>query len=157
MNVMARDKALYHGHAVAAVAAISASIAEEALDLIEIVYETLPHVIEVEAAMAADAPVLHEHLFTGGLETRPDKPSNIAKRNAIVRGDLAAGFAEAEVVVEGRYVTAAAHQGYIEPHACVATLGAGRPVPGLEPPARASSWSAPTAPRCWAWKSPTSA
>jgi CO/xanthine dehydrogenase Mo-binding subunit len=120
MNVMARDKALYHGHAVAAVAAVSASVAEEAIDLLEIVYEPLPHVTDVEAAMAPDAPVLHEHLFTGGLETRPDKPSNIAKRNAIVRGDLAAGFAQAEVVVESRYVTAATHQGYIEPHACVA-------------------------------------
>jgi CO/xanthine dehydrogenase Mo-binding subunit len=119
MNVMARDKALYDGHAVAAVAATSAAIADEALDLIEVTYEVLPHVIDVEEAMAPNAPVLHAHLFTQGLETRPELPSNIAARHQFVRGDLDAGFAAADVIVEGRYVTAAVHQGYIEPHACV--------------------------------------
>ncbi|MFI4934926.1 MAG: xanthine dehydrogenase family protein molybdopterin-binding subunit, partial [Caulobacterales bacterium] len=123
-NVIARDKALYDGHAVAAVAAVSPAIAEEALGLIEVKYAVLPHVIDVEAAMAPDAPVLHKDLFTEGLETKPDKPSNIARRNQFARGDLAAGFAEADVVVEGRYTTAAVHQGYIEPHACVAAMSA---------------------------------
>src|SRR5580704_16484340 len=51
LNVMARGKALYEGHAVAAVAATSALIAEQALELIDIRYEVLPHVIDVEAAM----------------------------------------------------------------------------------------------------------
>jgi CO/xanthine dehydrogenase Mo-binding subunit len=124
INVMARDKALYEGHAVAAVAATSASIADEAVALITVEYEELAHVTDVEVAMAADAPVLHEHLFTGGLAERPTSPSNIAKRNEIKRGDLAAAFAAADVVVEGRYTTAAVHQGYIEPHACVASYGA---------------------------------
>jgi CO/xanthine dehydrogenase Mo-binding subunit len=124
VNVMARDKALYDGHAVAAVAATSAAIAEEALELIEVAYEKLPHVIDVEAAMRADAPVLHDHLFTDGVEPKPTTPSNIAKRHQFLRGDLDAGFAEADVVVEGRYVTKAVHQGYIEPHACVAAMGA---------------------------------
>ena len=123
-NCMARDKALYDGHAVAAVAAVSAAIADEALDLIEVTYEVLPHVIEVEAAMAPDAPLLHAHMFTEGLEARPEKPSNIAKRNRLERGDLAAGFAAADVIIERRYVTAAVHQGYIEPHACVAAMAA---------------------------------
>jgi CO/xanthine dehydrogenase Mo-binding subunit len=124
LNVMARDKALYEGHAVAAVAAISPTIADEALELIEVTYEVLPHVIDVEAAMAETAPVLHAHLFTKGLETPPTLPSNIAQRHQFVRGDLAAGFAEADVVVERRYTTAAVHQGYIEPHACVCSWGA---------------------------------
>src|ERR1700761_8092257 len=66
-NVMARDKALYEGHAVAAVAATSQAIASEALDLIEVTYEVLPFVIDVEAAMAPDAPLLHEDLFTAGV------------------------------------------------------------------------------------------
>jgi CO/xanthine dehydrogenase Mo-binding subunit len=123
-NVMARDKVLYDGHAVAAVAAISAAAADEALALIEVEYEILPHVVDVEAAMAPDAPILHPHLFTAGLAARPDRPSNIAKRNEITRGDIAKGFAAAEVIVEGRYTTAAVHQGYIEPHACVATFAA---------------------------------
>ncbi len=124
LNVMARHKALYDGHAVAAVAATSSDIADEALALIVVEYEALPHVIDVEAAMAEDAPVLHAHLFTEGLAARPDKPSNIAKRNELKRGDLASGFASADVIVEGRYTTAAVHQGYIEPHACVASFGA---------------------------------
>jgi CO/xanthine dehydrogenase Mo-binding subunit len=124
LNCMARDKALYDGHAVAAVAATSAAIADKALELILVTYDVLPHVIEVEAAMAPDAPLLHANLFTEGLPTRPDKPSNIAKRNQLDRGDLEAGFAAADVIVEGRYTTAAVHQGYIEPHACVAAYSA---------------------------------
>jgi CO/xanthine dehydrogenase Mo-binding subunit len=124
LNVMARDKVLYHGHTVAAVAATTNAIAEAALDLIEVKYEVLPHVTDVEAAMAPDAPLLHPHLFTQGLPTRPETPSNIAKRNDLTRGDLAVGFAEADVILEGRYVTAAVHQGYIEPHATVASFGA---------------------------------
>ena len=120
LNVMARGKALYDGHAVAAVAAVSAEIAEEALSRIKVTYEVLPHVIEVEAAMAPGAPLLHDHLFTEGLAARPPAPSNIARRHYNERGDIAQGFAAAEVVVEQRYVTQAVHQGYIEPHACVA-------------------------------------
>ncbi len=120
MNVIARDKALYDGHAVAAVAATSSAIADEALRLITVTYEVLPHVIDVEAAMSPDAPVLHAHLFTEGLEVRPTSASNVARRNQITRGDLAEGFAAADVIVEGRYTTQAVHQGYIEPHACVA-------------------------------------
>ncbi len=123
-NVMARHVVLYDGHAVAAVAATSSSIADEALALIVVDYEVLPHVTEVEAAMSPDAPVLHAHMFTQGLAVTPDKPSNIAKRNELTRGDLAAAFAEADVTVEGRYTTAAVHQGYIEPHACVASYAA---------------------------------
>src|SRR5216110_1908798 len=56
-NCMARGKALYDGHAVAAVAAMTPAIAEEALDLIRVDYEVLPHVIDVEDAMKPDAPV----------------------------------------------------------------------------------------------------
>ena len=121
---MARRKALYEGHAVAAVAATTAAIADQALDLIVVTYDVLPHVIEVEAAMATDAPVLHDHMFTEGVEPTPTTPSNIAKVNELKRGDLAEGWAAAEVTVEGRYTTAAVHQGYIEPHACLATFAA---------------------------------
>jgi CO/xanthine dehydrogenase Mo-binding subunit len=124
LNVMARDKVLYEGHAVAAVAAISNAVADAAIALIEITYEVLPHVIDVEEAMKPNAPVLHAHLFTEGVEPRPSLPSNIAKRNQIARGDLVEGFAAAEVILEGRYTTAAVHQGYIEPHACVASMAA---------------------------------
>ncbi len=118
-NVMARDKALYAGHAIAAVAATTAEIAEAALALIEIDYEVLPHVIDVEEAMRPDAPVLHEHLRTAGVEPRPETASNIAGRIEFNLGDLEAGFAAADVIVERNYKTKPVHQGYIEPHACV--------------------------------------
>jgi CO/xanthine dehydrogenase Mo-binding subunit len=118
LNVMARDKVLYDGHAVAAVAAMSAAIAEEALDLIEVTYEVLPHVIDVRAAMAPDAPLLHDGMVYDG------KPSNIAKRHGFSRGDLDAAFASADVIVEGAYTTEPVHQGYIEPHACVCSMSA---------------------------------
>ena len=121
-NVMAREKALYDGHAVAAVAATSAAVARKALSLIEVDYEPLPHVIDVAAAMAPDAPILHENLFTEGVEPRPETPSNVSKRIEVASGDTEAGFAAADVVVEREFKTKPVHQGYIEPHACVASF-----------------------------------
>jgi CO/xanthine dehydrogenase Mo-binding subunit len=123
-NCMARDKTLYDGHAVAAVAAISPAIAEEAVELIEVEYQVLPHVIDVEAAMAPDAPVLHDDMFTQGVEPKPAKPSNVAKKITFTKGDIAKGFAEAEVVIERKYTTKPVHQAYIEPHACLVAVGA---------------------------------
>ena len=121
VNVMARDKVLYEGHAVAAVAATSATLARKALRLIEVDYEVLPHVTDVEAAMRPDAPLLHEDMFTSGMEPKPDKPSNIARTMEIALGDVAEGFVEADVVIERDFRTEAAHQGYIEPQACLAS------------------------------------
>ncbi|MDP3737747.1 MAG: xanthine dehydrogenase family protein molybdopterin-binding subunit [Hyphomonadaceae bacterium] len=123
-NCLAMGKALYQGHAVAAVAATSPEIAAEALDLIEVTYEVLPHVIDVEEAIAANAPVLHDDLFTTGVTPKPAKPSNVAVKTVMGRGDVPGAFAAADVTVEGHYSTAAVHQGYIEPHACVASFGA---------------------------------
>jgi CO/xanthine dehydrogenase Mo-binding subunit len=122
-NVLARDKVLYHGHPIAAVAATSARIAEEALRRIEIDYEVLPPVLDVETAMAPNAPLLHEDLFTAGVDPRPEKPSNVAARLVVTRGDVEAGFAEADEIVERELRTATVHQGYIEPHAVVASTG----------------------------------
>jgi CO/xanthine dehydrogenase Mo-binding subunit len=123
-NCMARGKALYEGHAVAAVAAASQAIADRALELIDVKYQVLPHVIDVEAAMADDAPILHDDLFTANVEPTPTKPSNIAKRVYFHKGDIEAGFKDAEVIVEGRYTTEPVHQAYIEPHACLCSYGA---------------------------------
>ncbi|HEX4368416.1 MAG TPA: xanthine dehydrogenase family protein molybdopterin-binding subunit [Rhodopila sp.] len=121
LNCMARTKVLYEGHALAAVAASTQAIADQALALIEVNYEVLPHVIEVEAAMADDAPILHDDMFTAGVTPKPTKPSNIAKVVTFKKGDAEAGFKEAEVIVEGTYTTQPVHQAYIEPHACLAT------------------------------------
>src|SRR5205823_6040384 len=94
-NCMARGKVLYDGHAVAAVAATSQAIAEEALDLIEVQYEVLPHVIDVEDAMLPDAPLVHDNIFTAGVEPKPTKPSNITKMVRFAKGDVEAGFKDA--------------------------------------------------------------
>ncbi|HVC61716.1 MAG TPA: xanthine dehydrogenase family protein molybdopterin-binding subunit [Acetobacteraceae bacterium] len=123
-NIMAREKVLYEGHAVAGVAAINPRIAEEALALIDVEYEVLPHVIDVDAAMAPDAPLLFDDMITRGVEPAPTKPSNVSKRLEFKIGDLDAGFASADVVIEKEFKTAAVHQAYIEPHACVARIEA---------------------------------
>ena len=146
-NVMAREKALYDGHAVAAVAATSEAIAREALDLIEVDYEVLPHVIDVDDAVAAGAPILHENLRTEGDEDAADAPTNVAKRIEFLKGDLDAGWAEAEVVVEGTFTTKPVHQGYIEPHAAVASATEdGQVQRGARP--RDNSTCAVIAPNC---------
>ncbi|MHA1567128.1 MAG: xanthine dehydrogenase family protein molybdopterin-binding subunit [Alphaproteobacteria bacterium] len=122
-NVMARDKALYDGHAVAAVAAVSAAVARKALRLIEVDYEILPHVTDVDAAMTADAPVLHADMITEGVDPVPETASNVVHRHEFGHGDVASGFDKADVVVEHDFKTAATHQGYIEPHACLGSVG----------------------------------
>jgi CO/xanthine dehydrogenase Mo-binding subunit len=131
-NVMAREKALYEGHAVAAVAAIDAATAEDALALIEVDYEVLPHAIDVDDAMREDAPLLFEDMITRGIEPAPTKPSNVTKKLEFKIGDLDAGFAQADFVVEKEFKTAAVHQGYIEPHACCVRV---------DPDGQAEVWS----------------
>jgi CO/xanthine dehydrogenase Mo-binding subunit len=117
-NVMAREKALFHGHPVAAVAAMTEAIAAEACSLIEVDYEVLPWVVEIEDAIKADAPILHDFVEFEG------KPSNISGKMEHKKGDVAAGFAEADVVIEHSFTTRPVHQGYIEPHACLVSVAA---------------------------------
>lgn len=122
-NIMAREKALFAGHPVAAVAATSQAIAAQAVNLIDVEYEVLPHVIDVDEAMREDAPVLFDNLFTKGVEPTPTKPSNVARRAEFKAGDLQAGFALADEIVEMSFKTEPVHQGYIEPHAALARYG----------------------------------
>src|SRR6185437_11023017 len=119
-NVMAREKALFAGHPVAAVAAMSEKIADEACKLIEVDYEVLPWVIDVEEAMKPDAPILHDFIKFEG------KPSNIAGKIEHKHGDVEKGFAEADVVIERSFRTEPVHQGYIEPHACLVSVSDGK-------------------------------
>lgn len=120
-NCLARDKALYDGHAVAAVAATSKSIAKQAIRLIKVDYDVLPHVTDVDMAMQPDAPVVQEGR---ALENVPAGMSqNVTTRYQFGHGDLEAGFARADKIIERSFKTAATHQGYIEPQACLASLG----------------------------------
>jgi len=120
-NVMAREKVLYDGHAVAAVAATSEAIALQALKLIVVEYEVLPHVLEPYAATMADAPLLHEDQFTFGVEPAPSTPSNVFRVVTGQRGDMEKGFADADIIVEREFTSEPVHQGFIEPLACIAT------------------------------------
>ncbi|MBG1233049.1 xanthine dehydrogenase family protein molybdopterin-binding subunit [Aestuariivirga litoralis] len=121
-NCMARQKALYDGHAVAAVAAIDATTARKALKLIEVTYKQLPHVTDVDEALAKGAPVIHAHIFTEGLPEQPSVASNQNKYSEYGHGDVEAGFAEADVVISRSYKTEQTHQGYIEPHSVTASV-----------------------------------
>ena len=118
-NILATDKVLYKGHAVAAVAATSLHVAEEALDLINVEYEVLDCVTNVEDAIAENAPVLHEKYRNTGDDDLSKRP-NVAAHGKLVIGNIDKGFEEADVVIEREYRTEMVHQGYIEPHAATA-------------------------------------
>ena len=119
-NILARDKVLYHGHAIAAVAANNVHVAEEALKLIEVEYELLPPVLDAYDAAQPGAPILHEGLRTEAMGETGDVPTNVATHLRHERGDLEAGFAAADVIVDRTFTTAMVHQGYIEPQASTA-------------------------------------
>jgi CO/xanthine dehydrogenase Mo-binding subunit len=119
-TAMAREKALFDGHPVAAVAATSDAIAKRALKLIKVNYDILPHVIDPVDAMKPDAPILHNHIRTKGLDEPSDKPTNVTERMVSKMGDIDKGFAEADFIVEREFDSKPMHQGYIEPQGCVA-------------------------------------
>lgn len=116
-NMLAHDKVLYHGHAIAAVAATSVHVAEEAVGLIDVEYEILEPVLDVREAMADDAPILLEELRTVAMGEVGDKPTNVAQHFRHARGDLEAGYEAADAIVEREFTTAMVHQGYLEPQA----------------------------------------
>ncbi len=119
-HCMAREKALYDGHAVAAVAATTLAAAKAALKLIKVQYEVLPHVTDADEAMKPGAPVVQAGR---AYENVPDGMSeNVTHHCEFGHGDLDAGFAKADHIIERHFKTAATHQGYIEPNACLASV-----------------------------------
>lgn len=114
-NVLAREKVLYKGHAIAVVAAVSLHIAEEALSLIDVEYEKLPHVLTVSEAMQENAPLLHQNVTTKSLNQDTGTASNVATHTQFKLGDIESGFQEADIIIEREFNTATVHQGYIEP------------------------------------------
>ena len=125
-NIMAREKVMYDGHAVAAVAALDAATARAAAAAIEVKYEVLPHVIDVDDAMAPDAPLLYDDMLTRGVDPAPTKPSNISKKVGFNMGDVDSAFTKADHVIERHYKTQPIHQGYIEAQACLANWTDGK-------------------------------
>ena len=132
-NVMAREKSLYQGHAVAAVAATSLHLAEEALNMLDVDYELLPPVLNAFDAMRDGASILHDRLLTmtspamrsgGWGDVENGHQTNIANRFEFRMGDVEQGFKEAELVLEREYHTRPVHQGYIEPHSATAQWNA---------------------------------
>jgi CO/xanthine dehydrogenase Mo-binding subunit len=121
-NVLAHAKALYKGHAVAAVAAVNPHLADEAVKLIKVEYEPLPAVTWVLDAMKPDAPLLHGDVYTEDMTGQRvgDRPNNASKYLLFEAGDIERGFKSAEVVIEREFKTASVHQGYIEPHVSTA-------------------------------------
>ena len=115
-NVLAYGKVLYKGHAVAGVAAINLHVAQEAVELIDVEYEVLPHVTGVLEAMEDGAPILHEDMKTTSMGEETDKVSNVANHFQHKMGEPDDGFAEADVVIEREFTTQTVHQGYIETH-----------------------------------------
>ncbi|MDF1513956.1 MAG: xanthine dehydrogenase family protein molybdopterin-binding subunit, partial [Anaerolineae bacterium] len=119
-NTFASDKVLYMGHAVAAVAATTMTIAEQAAKQIKVTYEVLPAVVDVLEAMKENAPLLHEHMHTQSLAGESKKPSNVSSHMQSSCGDIELGFSQADVVVEREFRSHTVHPGYLEPNAATA-------------------------------------
>ena len=127
--MLAREKALYRGHAIAAVAATSQHIAEEAISLIEVEYDVLEPVLTAEAALAENAPVLHDRLLTqssalfrvgGWGDSDEIRPSNLAVKVVSEEGDVKTALDNSDAVITRTFHTKPVHQGYIEPQATTA-------------------------------------
>jgi CO/xanthine dehydrogenase Mo-binding subunit len=134
---LAADRVRFVGHPVAAVIGETAAIAEDGASLVDVEYEALASAVDVLDAARKDAPRVRgadgasgeEELAmhgaaTGGERLREDVGPNVASTQHFHRGDVARGFAEADVVVARRYTTSMVHQGYLEPRAAVAEVDA---------------------------------
>ena len=133
--LLARDRVIFAGQPVALVLAESQAIAEDALEHIVIEYEPLDVAITLEAAMAPDAPLVWPDGMpgeseeaaahgadVGGEEEGAPQRSNIAKTSNFSRGDIAAGFAEADIIVEREFTTQMVHQSPLETHGCAVRI-----------------------------------
>jgi CO/xanthine dehydrogenase Mo-binding subunit len=143
--LLAIDRAVFFGQPIAAVAADSLAIADEALDLIDIEYQPLPAAVDPVASMDPAAPRVsdrgteadtseaqaHSGIAVSGTQTTTRAP-NIAQQGRLTRGDVLAAMAEADLVVEHTYRVPMVHQGYIEPHAAIADY---------DPNGRVTIWS----------------
>ena len=120
ISVLAQDKVRFIGERVAAVAADTLEQAEAALELIEVQYEELPAVFDPVAAAKDGAPLVHPDMNSyKGLPKQFDEPTNAFVQDVFTRGDVAVGFAQADVIVENTYTVPRVHQAFLEPHCCL--------------------------------------
>ena len=120
MPILADGVVRFIGEKVAAVAAESETIAEEALELIEVEFEELEPLLDPLAAIEPAATLLHPNVPSyRGLLHPIEQPSNVFVNMNWKKGDVEAGFREAGIVIENIFTTKPVHQAYIEPHACV--------------------------------------
>ena len=132
---LALEHALFVGHPVAAIVAETAALAEDAASLVEVEYEPLSAALDALDAMKQSAPRVRaaggaageaelamHGAATGGERLQEAVGPNVVSTQRFHRGDLARGFAEADVVVERRFETPMVHQGYLEPRAVVADV-----------------------------------
>ena len=120
--LVALDRVRYQGDIVAVVVAEDVATAEAALELIEVDYEELPAVMDVEAALAEDAPLVHETFSPIAPELRPVEGTNVCHRARIVRGDVEAGFREADRVYEDTFSAPPVQHCALDLHACIARI-----------------------------------
>ena len=114
-RILASDKVLFQGHPIAAVAAGDPWTAEEAARAIVVKYEVLPAVTDPLAAMQEGAPLLYDRITTTILGKKESQATNVCMHTRHQQGELEAGFAQADEIVEREYRTRTVHQGYIEP------------------------------------------
>jgi CO/xanthine dehydrogenase Mo-binding subunit len=118
--VLAWDHVRFAGERVAAVAADDEDIAQAAIDLIEVEYEELPAQLDPLEAMKDGAAFIHPDMMNYvGYPQTPEKPTNVFIHSTWGKGDIDAGFAEADVIVENTFTTPRQHQAYLESHTCV--------------------------------------
>jgi carbon-monoxide dehydrogenase large subunit len=120
MPILAHDGVRFAGEKIAGVAAKSEEIAEAAVELIEVEYEEWAPLLDPLAALQPSAPLLHPAVQSyRGLLHSIEKPSNVFVDLSWKKGDVDAGFCEADLILENTFTTSPVHQGYLEPHSCV--------------------------------------
>ncbi|MBI2848822.1 MAG: molybdopterin-dependent oxidoreductase [Chloroflexi bacterium] len=121
-TVLATDKVRFVGDRIAAVAAVSVEVAEEALSLIDVQYEELSPIFDPLEAMQPEVPLIHEHLEEYAAAWKAIKYGNVCSHTRVRRGDGEEGFRKAEIIVEETFTTPIVHQGYLEPNVAVAAM-----------------------------------
>ena len=123
-TMLARDKVRYVGEPIAAVAAIDAATAIRAAAAIEVDYEPLRCVLSPDAALARDAPLVHEGFAAYVKTVDGGGHGNIVFETDVAEGDVDHAFAQCDAIVEGTFETQAQHHVYLETNGCVADVDA---------------------------------